>query len=108
MEEQERTRVTRRAKSAPSKKDRIQKPRPWLKRFRLDKNVSRAKMGTDLRISEVSVKHLESGERDPSFMMAFVYANYFGRPVEECFPDILQEANQYYELLELGFSNASV
>lgn len=105
---QERIRVSRRPKSVPSKKDRNQTPRPWLKRFRIDKNVSRAKMGSDLRISDVSVKHLESGERDPSFIMAFVIAKYFDVSVEECFPDIMEEATKYYEYLEISFISTSV
>ncbi|MDF2652131.1 MAG: Helix-turn-helix domain [Paenibacillus sp.] len=104
MEEQERVRATRRPKSSPSKKDRNQVPRPWLKRFRLDKDVSQAQMGADLKVSDVAIKHLESGERDPSFMMAFVYAQYFGRSVEECFPDVVEEATKYYKSLKENFS----
>lgn len=105
MEEQERMRATRKPKSSPSKKDRDNVPRPWFKRYRLSKDVSRSHMGAELRVSDVAIKHIESGERDPSFMMAFVYSLYFGVSIEELFPDVREEATKYYNSLRENFTH---
>ncbi|MDD9266011.1 helix-turn-helix transcriptional regulator [Paenibacillus sp. GCM10023248] len=96
-------RAARRPKASPPKKDRVQ-PREWFKILRLQKNVSRARMGIDLKLSENTIKNIEYGESDPSFMMAFVYALYFGVTVEELFPDVAIEGKKYFEKLQLEFA----
>lgn len=96
-------RASRRPKASPPKKDRVT-PREWFKILRLKKNVSRARMGVDLKLSENTIKNIEYGESDPSFMMAFVYASYFGVSVEDLFPDVAEEGKKYFEKLEVEFA----
>jgi putative transcriptional regulator len=96
-------RATRRSKASPAKKDRLQVPRSRFKQLRLQKDVPRAQMASELKVSDVTIKHLETGENDPSFMMAFVYAFYFGATIEELFPDIYEDARKYFETLKADF-----
>ncbi|MBD0381249.1 helix-turn-helix transcriptional regulator [Paenibacillus sedimenti] len=96
-------RAPRRSKASPKKKDRIKQPRQRFKELRLSKDISQSKMASDLEISDVTLRMIENGQNDPSFMMSYVYALYLGTTVEEVFPDVVEEAKKYFKTLEMNF-----
>lgn len=53
------------------------------------------RMALDLNMTEWSIRRIESGQGDPSFMVAFVIAEYLGTSVYELFPDVVDEAKNY-------------
>ncbi len=53
------------------------------------------RMAFDLNMTEWSIRRIESGQGDPSFMVAFVIAEYLGSSVYELFPDVVEEAKNY-------------
>ncbi|MBU7319036.1 MULTISPECIES: helix-turn-helix transcriptional regulator [Paenibacillus] len=95
-------RAKRRPKAIPLKKDRPLVPRLRFRELRIAK-CSQNKMASDLNVTEITIRKIEYGQLDPSFMMSFVYAAYLGSTVEELFPDIVDGALEYYETLKEKF-----
>lgn len=45
-------------------------------------------------ISQKHLSKLELGERNPSLITAWKIAEYYGKPLEELFPDVLEESRK--------------
>lgn len=54
-------------------------------------------MAIDLNMTDWSIRRIEKGYGDPSFMIAFVIAEYLGATVYDLFPDVVNEAKSYLE-----------
>lgn len=59
-----------------------------LKKERDKKNITQEKLAEFLGISEITVRSLENGSRNPSTKMAKRYALFFGKNLDYLFPDI--------------------
>lgn len=89
------------ARPRPNRFDeRVPVPRLLFKKTRQELIGTQLQLATDLGLTEVSIRKIEKGSRDPSFFMSFVYALYLGVSVHDLFPDIVDEAKSY--LLERG------
>lgn len=64
------------------------KLRTNLKKERDKKNITQEKLAEFLSISEITVRSLENGSRNPSTKMAKKYALFFGKSLDYLFPDV--------------------
>jgi putative transcriptional regulator len=74
---------------------RIPKPRLRFSELRNIVAGTQRRMAHDLGVTELTIRKIEQGRNDPSFMMSFVYAEYLGTTVYDIFPDIVHEAQTY-------------
>lgn len=59
-----------------------------LVKLRTDSGLTRKELAGDLGISEISVRKIEEGTRNPSPRMAKKFALYYKRGLDDLFPDI--------------------
>ncbi|MBC1290583.1 helix-turn-helix transcriptional regulator [Listeria booriae] len=59
-----------------------------LKRERLKKNMSQKEVAINLSLSEITVRKLEKGDRNPSLATAKNFAILYNKKLEYLFPDI--------------------
>jgi putative transcriptional regulator len=55
-------------------------------------NKTQAQVAADLNISEIYVRKIESSDRNPGSVTIFKFAQYYGKPAQELFPDIFLAA----------------
>jgi len=53
--------------------------------LRKERGISQYEFARDIRVSRQTVSSIENGKYNPSLELAFVIADYFGKPIEEIF-----------------------
>ena len=53
--------------------------------LRKERGISQYEFARDIRVSRQTVSSIETGKYNPSLELAFVIAEYFGKPIEEIF-----------------------
>ena len=53
--------------------------------LRKERGISQYEFARDIRVSRQTVSSIENGKYNPSLELAFVIAEYFGKPIEEIF-----------------------
>ena len=53
--------------------------------LRKERGISQYEFARDIRVSRQTVSSIETGKYNPSLELAFVIADYFGKPIEEIF-----------------------
>lgn len=56
-----------------------------LEELRREKNIKQEELAAVLKVSRQTIGSLENGRYNPSIILAFKIARYFGRPIEEIF-----------------------
>lgn len=62
------------------------------RKLRRQFNVSQRKVSIDLNVSENHIRNIESGRGNPDIKLLFKMTMYYGKPAEELFPDLVEEA----------------
>lgn len=58
-----------------------------LAELRGEKGISQEELAKALEVSRQTIGSLENGRYNPSILLAYKIANYFGKTIEEIFPD---------------------
>ena len=53
--------------------------------LRKERGISQYEFARNIRVSRQTVSSIETGKYNPSLELAFVIAEYFGKPIEEIF-----------------------
>lgn len=61
--------------------------------YRRKYSLTQAQLAVKLGISEIYVRKLESGSRNPSVSTMLLYQNFFKVPMQKLFPDIFEVNN---------------
>ena len=62
----------------------------WLEEIRKQQGVTQEELAAALEVSRQTIGSLENGRYNPSILLAFKIAKYFGMPIEDIF--IYEEA----------------
>jgi len=65
-----------------------------LEEIRKQKGIRQEKLATDLEVSRQTIGSLENGRYNPSIILAFKIARYFGMSIEEIFIYEEDEGNE--------------
>ncbi|QOK28030.1 helix-turn-helix transcriptional regulator [Cytobacillus oceanisediminis] len=63
--------------------------RSTFKSCRIKKGTQR-KVADEMGVTETTVRNIENGHSDPGLELAFGFAVYFGMPVHELWPDLVE------------------
>lgn len=64
-----------------------------LTKERKERNLTRGEVARDIELSEITIRKLEEGARNPSLKTAGKLSNYYNKKIEELFPDIFFPSN---------------
>ena len=56
-----------------------------IRSLRTERGLSQEALGTQLGVSRQTINAIEAGRYDPSLPLAFRFARFFGKPIEDLF-----------------------
>ena len=74
-------------------KEGVQLLRIFIIELRKKENLTQLELSKRLNISEIYVRKLEQGTRNPSINTMLRYEKYFGESMKKMFPDIFFDSN---------------